>query len=166
MLKFYPFSPIDRICDFGLKAEENISNFAKLSNSQRQLLSIQLEKEKAKARFQQQEELKKQRRMAFKEKIVSEKKKEIEEKRKLAEEYYEQAKVQNEKIIQNQLNISSKTTNKKDFFGRKIDAAAPKKTNNTCPASYEKYTNHSVFFKFQEGFTNAVRRTVYVKDFV
>lgn len=57
----------------------------------------------------------------------------------------------------------------KDFFGRpiqhKADSTAPSATSASAAATLAK-AKHIVQFKFQEGFTNAVRRNVYMRDFL
>jgi len=50
----------------------------------------------------------------------------------------------------------------KDFFGRPVKRTAPSK----IPANKVPVTLHPIQFKYQEGFTNAVRRNVYIKDFM
>jgi len=53
----------------------------------------------------------------------------------------------------------------KDFFGRVISrkkiASPPKEIS---PGKKQRAANHPVYFKFHQGFTNAVRRNVYIKD--
>jgi hypothetical protein len=53
----------------------------------------------------------------------------------------------------------------RDFFGRSVKSD-PVQTSKVPSPTIQKHSSHPVFFRYQEGFTNAVRRTVCVKDFL
>jgi len=61
--------------------------------------------------------------------------------------------------------ISTHTPNTKDFFGRLV-IKTPPKGETVAVNSVSRQAAGSIRFRFHEGFTNAVRRTVYVRDFL
>jgi len=58
----------------------------------------------------------------------------------------------------------------RDFFGRpvskKTEATSPIRSPHKGHKQEEEEAKFDVYYKFHEGFTNAVRRNVYVKDFL
>ena len=120
---------------------EGESEFPDLSNKQKHYLSLELEKEKFKSDYQRKRVLQRQR--------------EISKKLQDAKELSTLAMQKNEEILN-----ADDTSTETDFFGRPI------KRTSKIPQKYTKHSEHAFFFKFQEGYTNAVRRTVYVKDFL
>jgi hypothetical protein len=69
--------------------------------------------------------------------------------------------------------LSSGKAIAKDFFGRVISSENKAKQVGTASAAQNAARANSTsdsdatfYFKFQEGFSNAVRRTVYVRDFL
>jgi len=65
----------------------------------------------------------------------------------------------------NTTTVTTQARNTKDFFGRLVTKTPPKGETvvaNNAPSQ----AAGSVRFRFHEGFTNAVRRTVYVRDFL
>lgn len=96
----------------------------------------------------------------------------VHEKKQEVKKLAENARKINNTIAKN-LNKKNVFKGETDFFGRpKNPLPVPSKPNanlsTTAKSSpkYSKYSKHPVFFKYQEGFSNAVRRTVYVKDFL
>ena len=130
--------PIDKLCTFGSDAK-------KLNNQQKQMLFLALEKEKFKSAYRQRK--------------AAERANEIAEKRRETEELAVQARKKNSLIARSEAKNANKVET--DFFGRAIGSSG-----NASSPKYSKYSKHSVFFKFQEGYSNAVRRTVHVRDFL
>ena len=100
---------------------------------------------------------------SFQQRRAETRQKAAEEKRQKAQE------LSNLAVERNNAITAAGKAERKDFFGRLVSsttfqvegAAAP-----SSPTKYSKYSAHSVFFKYQEGHTNAVRRTVQVQDFL
>jgi len=156
--------PIDKLCEFaGLERENAVRE---LTHTQKQVLNSKLESERLKsgernAALQADEEAeaapqaRARKRLSMAEAAAAKKKKELEE----------SAREQEAKLKR----IAAKATNAstpvaRDFFGRVIKSKA--QTGPGGAAKSSKFAKHPVFYRFNEGFTNAVRRKVYVGDFL
>lgn len=80
-------------------------------------------------------------------------------------ELQESARAQEEKLKR----IAAKESNTsapaaRDFFGRVVKRRPG--TGGDGEKKNSKFAKHPIFYRFNEGFTNAVRRKVYVDDFL
>lgn len=142
---------MDKLAGFGHLEGQEKANTGQL-NTQRHMLAMEIEK----AKFQE----------SFQQRRAESRQKAAEEKRQRAQELSNLAVERN-----NAITAAGKTTQRKDFFGRLVSSGISERGTGGAPApssptKYSKYSAHSVFFKFQEGHTNAVRRTVQVRDFL
>lgn len=145
-LSFY--RPVEKFSSIG---DESL--FRKLNNSQKQILFLEMEKEKYNSNFAVRQH--------------KERMEQANEKKEQAKKLAEKAEKMNDKIAKTSSLKRNVFKGETDFFGR----STSNKSNNNFTSSksspkYSKYSKHSVFFKFQEGYSNAVRRTAYVKDFL
>ena len=145
--------PIHRLVSFPVGEDKENQN-SSLLHTQRHMLALELEKEKFHSSRQQRKALAMQQ-------VAT-------EKRQKAEALLSEARQRNQAIAQGK----AKSSGPKDFFGRTVTPSTPRRTKNASlspansPSKYTKYSVHQVFFKFQEGHTNAVRRTVTMKQFL
>ena len=107
---------------------------------------MELEKQKFKSNYQKRK--------------VEQRQKEVSQKLQKTQEQFDLAKKKNN-IILKESNSTDSDFVETDFFGRPIHKAGTKTVQK-----YSKHSDHSFFFKFQEGHDNAVRRTVYIRDFM